>query len=307
MNLIPGHVRGVLSLSLYFINTIFWSIPIFAGALFKLVIPVAPWRRFIDTFLNRLANNWVYINNLNQNILCNIKWDVRGTEKLKKKDWYLIVANHQSWVDILVLQNIFYGKIPFLKFFLKKELFWIPVLGQAWWALDFPFMKRYSKSHIKKKPHLKGKDMEITRKACEKFKTIPVSIMNFVEGTRFTQKKHSQQRSPYEHLLKTRAGGIAFTLGVMGQHLHRVLDVTIVYTEGAKSFWAFLCGRVRNIKVRVRSLPITEKLLGDYANDRNFRVEFHAWLNILWTEKDKCIEKILTQKEINDVGKVGRS
>jgi len=160
-------------------------------------------------------------------------------------------------------------------------------------------MKRYSKSQIRKKPHLKGKDMEITRKACGKFKTIPVSIMNFVEGTRFTRKKHDQQRSPYENLLKTRAGGLALALGAKGKHLHRVLDVTIVYPEGAKSYWAFLCGEVRNIKVRVRSLPITEKLLGDYSNDRNFLVEFHAWLNALWTEKDKCIEELLTQRERN--------
>jgi len=299
MNSIPEPVRGVLSFSFYFINTIFWSIPVFTAALLKLLIPVAPWRRFLDTFLNRLANNWVGINNFNQKLFCSINWDVRGTEKLKKKGWYLIVANHQSWVDILVLQNIFYGKIPFLKFFLKKELFWIPVLGQAWWALDFPFMKRYSKSQIRKKPHLKGKDMEITRKACEKFKTIPVSIMNFVEGTRFTRKKHDQQRSSYENLLKTRAGGLAFALGAMGKHLHRILDVTIVYPEGAKSYWSFLCGDVRNIRVRVRSLPITEKLLGDYTNDRKFRVEFHAWLNVLWTEKDKCIEKLLTRNEMN--------
>jgi len=297
MNLIPGPMRGVLSFSLYFINTIFWSIPLFTAAVLKLLIPVAPWRRLLDRFLNRLAANWVRINNFNQKVLGGISWDVQGTENLKKEDWYLIVANHQSWVDILVLQNIFYGKIPFLKFFLKKELFWIPVLGQAWWALDFPFMKRYTKSHLKKKPHLKGKDMEIMRKACEKFKTIPVSIMNFVEGTRFTKKKHGYQRSPYENLLKTRAGGIAFVLGAMGEHLHRVLDVTIVYPEGSKSFWAFLCGNIRNITVRVRSFPITEKLLGDYTNDRNFRVEFHTWLNALWSEKDTHIEKLLTQKD----------
>ena len=98
---------------------------------------------------------------------------------------------------------------------------------------------------------------------------------------------------------RTRAGGLAFALGAMGKHLHRILDVTIVYPEGAKSYWSFLCGDVRNIRVRVRSLPITEKLLGDYTNDRKFRVEFHAWLNVLWMEKDKCIEKLLTRNEMN--------
>jgi 1-acyl-sn-glycerol-3-phosphate acyltransferase len=242
--------------------------------------------------LNAIAENWIWVNNLNQKLVGNTRWDIQGMEALERYDWYLVLANHQSWVDILVLQRIFHRKIPFLKFFIKKELLWFPILGQAWWAMDFPFVKRYTQSDLKKKPHLKGKDLEITRKACKKFKKIPVSIMNFVEGTRFTNEKHRKQQSPYSHLLKPKAGGIAFVLGSMGKQIHRVLDVTIVYPDGVSSFWALLCGKIREVKVKVRSLPVSPRLLGDYANDGNHRAGLQHWLNNIWAEKNRYIEEM---------------
>ena len=286
-------VRGGLSLLLYLINTVFWCIPLFVLAAAKALIPIESWRRKCSRMLNAIAENWIWVNNQNQNLVGNTLWEVQGVEALERSDWYLVLANHQSWVDILVLQRIFHKKIPFLKFFIKKELIWFPILGQAWWAMDFPFVKRYSKSYIQKKPHLKGKDLEITRKACQKFKKIPISIMNFVEGTRFTSEKHRQQQSPYDHLLKPKAGGIAYVLDSMAEQIHRVLDVTIVYPDGKTSFWALVCGKIQRIKVRVRSLPVGPELLGDYANDGQFRSGLQNWLNNLWEEKNQCMEEML--------------
>jgi 1-acyl-sn-glycerol-3-phosphate acyltransferase len=160
--------------------------------------------------------------------------------------------------------------------------------------MDFPFVKRYSKNYLLKKPHFKGKDLEITRKACQKFKKIPISIMNFVEGTRYTDEKHRRQQSPYSHLLRPKAGGIAFVLGSMGEQIDRILDVTIVYPEGVSSFWAFLCGKIQKIKVRVRSMPVNPELLGDYVNDRQFRLGLQNWLNNKWAEKDRNIDEMMS-------------
>ena len=290
-----GAVRGSLSLILYILNTVFWCIPLYVLAAAKAAVPLKSWRRVCSRILNAIAENWIWVNNQNQRLLAgNTRWDVQGIETLERSQWYLVLANHQSWVDILVLQRIFHRKIPFLKFFIKKELLWFPFLGQAWWALDFPFVKRYPKSYLQKKPHLKGKDLEITRKACKKFKKMPVSIMNFVEGTRFTNDKQRRQQSPYPHLLKPKAGGIAFVLGSMGEQIHRVLDVTIVYPDGVTSFWALLCGKIREIKVHVRSLPVSPEILGDYANDGRFRVRLQRWLNNIWAEKNRYIEEIMT-------------
>jgi 1-acyl-sn-glycerol-3-phosphate acyltransferase len=293
-NVLADAVRGSLSLILYILNTVFWCIPLFVLVAAKAAVPLDSWMRRCSRMLNAIAENWIWVNNQNQKLVGNTLWDVQGLESLERAEWYLIMANHQSWVDIVVLQRIFHRKIPFLMFFIKKELIWLPILGQAWWAMDFPFVKRYTKSYLRKKPHLKGKDLEITRKACQKFKKIPVSIMNFVEGTRFTNEKHRRQQSPYAHLLRPKAGGIAFVLGSMENQIHRVLDVTIVYPDGVSSFWALLCGKIRKIKVRVRSLPVSSELLGDYANDGQFRSGLQRWLNNIWEEKNRDIEEMMT-------------
>ena len=286
-------VRGSLSLILYILNTVFWCIPLFVLAAAKAAVPLESWMQRCSRMLNAIAENWIWVNNQNQKLVGNTRWDVQGLEALERSEWYLVLANHQSWVDILVLQRIFHRKTPFLKFFIKKELLWLPILGQAWWAMDFPFVKRYTKSYLQKKPHLKGKDFEITRKACQKFKKIPVSIMNFVEGTRFTNEKHLGQQSPYAHLLRPKAGGIAFVLDSMGKQIHQVLDVTIVYPDGVSSFWALLCGKIRKIKVKVRSLPLGPELFGDYANDGQFREGLQRWLNNIWTEKNRYIDEMM--------------
>ncbi|MGA6926643.1 MAG: acyltransferase [Desulfosarcina sp.] len=286
-------MRGVLSILFYALNTMACCIPIFIVALIKLLLPFKPIQIGCRRILTAIANTWIAINKLNQRLFNGIRWDVEGIENLDPKGWYMVVANHQSWVDILVLQSVFYHKIPFLKFFLKKELFWFPFLGQAWWALDFPFMKRYSRQFLKKNPHLIGKDLEITKRACDKFRNLPVSVMNFVEGTRFTREKHARQRSPYNHLLRTKAGGMAFVLAVMGDKLQQIVDVTIAYPQGVATFWDFVCGRVKEIKVRVKTLPINSEMMGDYLQDPEFKRDFQNWLNRLWHEKDQDLARML--------------
>jgi 1-acyl-sn-glycerol-3-phosphate acyltransferase len=207
----------------------------------------------------------------------------------------MVIANHQSWVDILILQRVFNRKIPFLKFFLKQELIFVPVLGLAWWALDFPFMRRYSTSQLRKNPKLKGKDIEITRKACEKFKTKPVSIMNFVEGTRFTAAKHDKQGSPFQHLLKPKAGGMAFALSAMGEHINKLVNVTIYYPDTVPTYWHYICGGLSEVRVDIKITDIPQRMRGDYLKDREFKIEFQEQLNQLWLDKDLQLQNFASQ------------
>lgn len=300
MALLFGNLMGLLSVILYFINTVFWVIPIVLLSFLKL-IPIKIWRTGLSYLLDGCATSWITVNNINQNIFSRTKIEVIGTQTLTRDDWYLVIANHQSWVDILILQRVFNRKIPFLKFFLKQELIWVPFLGIAWWALDFPFMRRYTKSFLAKNPHLKGKDLETTQKACEKFQTKPVSIMNFVEGTRFTPEKHQRQSPSFQRLLKPKAGGMAFVLSAMGSQLHKLLDVTIYYPQGIPTYWDFVCGKVTSIKVHVSVTPISDLLQSeaftqDYFDNPAQRVIFQRWLNSVWTEKDRKIEKLSTEQ-----------
>jgi len=290
LNFLPSWLIHSLSLIIYTINTVFWLIPIIVFSFCKAIIPLSFSQKMFSYLLDQMASNWVGVNTLIQKLFNRTQINVTGAEQLTMKEWYLVVCNHQSWVDIVVVQRILHGKIPFLKFFLKKELIYVPLLGLAWWALDFPFMKRYSQSFIKKNPHLKGKDVETTRRACAKFKHKPVSIMNFIEGTRFTEEKHSKQNSPFQHLLKPKAGGIGFVLEAMGGNLHKIVNVTIHYPEGIPTFSDFLAGRIKQINVNVDVSEIGEELVGNYMSDRPFKIQFQKWVNQLWLDKD---EKLL--------------
>lgn len=292
---------GVLSIVGYFFNTVFWVIPILFLSFLKL-LPIKQWQTAISYLLDGCATAWIGVNKYNQRLVANTHFKVTGDKDLSNKDWYLLISNHQSWVDILVLQRVFNRKIPFLKFFLKKELIWVPFLGLAWWALDFPFMRRYSKAFIAKHPELRGKDLEATRKACEKFRFKPVSIMNFVEGTRWTKEKSQNQQSPFDNLLLPKAGGMAFVLSTMGDKLHKLLDVTIHYPEGIPSFWDFVCGKVNKINVQIRILAIEDLLKSEsfamnYFDNPEQRERFQLWLTKLWHQKDQDLKKLTMSLE----------
>ncbi len=270
----------------------FWLLPILVFSFCKAIIPLRLSQKVFSYLLDLMASNWVATNSLIQKIFTKTDIVVTGLEGLKIDDWYLVLANHQSWVDIVVLQRALHGNIPFLKFFLKKELIYVPLLGLAWWALDFPFMKRYSQAFLKKNPHLRGKDLETTKKACAKFKYKPVSVMNFIEGTRFTDKKHDKQGSPYKNLLKPKSGGISFVLDAMGEHLTKIVDVTIYYPDGIPNFGDFVCGEVDRVHLEVHTLDIESELGHINFSDRNDRIVFQKWLTEFWHDKDARIEKM---------------
>ncbi|PZQ16561.1 MAG: acyltransferase [Rhodanobacter denitrificans] len=278
------------------IHTFAHASVLFALALLKVALPVAPWRRGLSRALVAVAESWIAVNSALMATLGGTRIEVDGLDGLRRDEWYLVLCNHQSWVDIPVLQSVFNRRIPFMRFFLKRELIWVPVLGLAWWALDFPFMRRYSRAELERRPELRGKDIEATRQACERYRDLPVSVMNFVEGTRFTPAKHAGSGSPYRHLLPPRAGGVAFVLETMGDLMQAVLDVTVVYPQGRPSVTDLLSGRVRRVRVVVRRLAVPiDRLDGGYERDPQARARFQAWINELWRDKDATIEALLAE------------
>jgi len=293
-SILSASLRGLTATSLLAVNTLFWVPILLLFALLKLLVPGKSMRLWVDPVLLRIAETWIAGNSRWMRLTQNTVWDVQGLEGLNPRSWYLVNANHQSWVDILVLQHLLNRRIPLLKFFLKQPLIWVPVMGLAWWALDFPFMRRHSEAYLKKHPEMRGRDQETTRRACAKFALVPTSVMNFLEGTRFTAAKQARQQSPYRHLLKPKTGGVAVALNAMGEKFEAVLDVTIVYPDGIPDFWQFLSGRVRRVVVRVQTLPIPSQLLGaDYAGDAATRQAYQQWVHELWLAKDARISALL--------------
>jgi 1-acyl-sn-glycerol-3-phosphate acyltransferase len=290
-------LRGVLVFAGLTVNTLFWFVPLFVLAVVKLLLPIAGVRAVLTRLLMAIGEGWVSVNGVLLSTAGSIDWQVSGADDLRRDEWYLVIANHQTWVDILVLQVLLNRRIPFLKFFIKQQLIWFPVLGIAWWAMDMPFMKRYSAAYLNRNPHMKGKDFETTRRACEKFRHTPTSVINFLEGTRFSIEKRDRHNAPYKHLLRPRAGGFAIAMTSMGDMFSAILDVTLVYPDGPAKFWDLCCGRHVEVDVNIRRRPVEMWLTdGDYESDREWRRRVQAWLGIIWHEKDELIQQMLEDR-----------
>ncbi len=294
LSFLPPIARGVVAFLMLTANTLFWCLLLFALALVKLALPFAPVRAAIDPLLNGVATRWIAGNSGWMRLTQRTVWDVAGLEGFAWRGWYMVCANHQAWVDIFVLQHLLNRRIPLLKFFLKRELIYVPIMGLAWWALDFPFMRRHSEQYLRKHPEKRMEDLETTRRACAKFALVPTSVMNFVEGTRFTAAKHAAQRSPYRHLLKPKAGALALSLAALGDRFDSMIDVTIVYPGGVPTFWEFLRGDVARIVVRVERHPIPAGFAsGDFMGDSKLRKRVQAWLHEIWERKDHRVDELL--------------
>ncbi|MDH1549615.1 MULTISPECIES: acyltransferase [Pseudomonas] len=286
-------LTGILTTTLLLLNTLVLICPLLVFALLKLVLP-GRGRDYASWAVMWVAETWSEIDKAIFALCIPTQWDIRGVENLRKDTSYLAVSNHQSWVDIPALIESLNRRTPFFKFFLKKELIWVPLLGLAWWGLDYPFMKRYSKAFLAKHPELKGKDLEITKAACELFKRQPVTVVNYLEGTRFSDAKRQAQQSPYRYLLKPKAGGVAFVLAALGDQLDALLDVTIVYPGNkAPGFWDLLNGSISRVIIDIQVRELDPGLwAGDYENDPEFRQTVQAWVNQLWWDKDQRIEQL---------------
>jgi 1-acyl-sn-glycerol-3-phosphate acyltransferase len=309
-NKVGQFARGASILLLMVISTIVLTSTVIVLAIGKFLAPPGTALNFVRRVLTGIAELWASINNVLLSLSRKTRWDVEIPPALDRKGCYLVNSNHQSWVDILVLQRCFNRRLPFLRFFLKSQLIRVPFLGLTWWALDFPFMKRASKAQLASRPGLKGQDLENARKACEKFTDMPVAMMNFPEGTRFSVAKHDAGNSPYKNLLLPRIGGVGQVLFALSDPLDALIDVTIVYprdgpSETAPTFWQLLSGQLPEIVVRAEQREIPAHLLGrNFRKDREFRRDLESWISGLWLEKDQLISSILKShqdsKETND-------
>ncbi len=286
-------LMGVLSMMLLVIYTLIIGVFLFFFIFWKVVLPDGARRKFANPAIMFICTTWlVAILWWLRNVL-RIEYDIENSAELSKEQWYMVVSNHQSWVDIFALFQATQGQIPLLKFFIKKELARVPIVGQAWWAMDYPFMQRHSRAYLQKHPEKADDDLKATQKACEKFSHIPTSVVNFLEGTRFTISKHDRQKAPYQHLLRPKAGGIAFAIQALGERFSAMLDTTIVYDGKPPTFWDLACGRVGKVTLKVRQIEIPKRFINmDYMHNREDKKDFQAWLHELWLEKDAMISQI---------------
>jgi len=267
-------------------NLIVWGGLIIIFGLARLLLPIPKINGLLLSIMHRFYLSFGIVSVALIKIFNRIEIRIDIDEPLSKQKWYLITANHISYLDIILLIDFCAPRIPPPKFFLKKELIWLPFVGLAAWALDMPLMRRYTQAYLNKHPHLRGKDIATTRASCQKYVNQPTTVINFVEGTRFTPNKHLLRKSKYSHLLQPKAGGIAFTLSSMGELFSNILDITLAYPNSTHPMMDMLCGRMTTIIIDVRTLEVSNSLIGDYFNNETFQLKFQLWLNDLWQSKN---------------------
>lgn len=287
---------GALNLTL-FITVLAVSFALFLPfAVLKLLLPVPALQRFMTRMMTRVSHGpWRLGNAVVFLMTLGHHRDIQIDGTLSMDESWLLVSNHRSWVDIPLLVDVVGREIPFPRFFLKRQLLWVPIIGFAGWALDMPFMKRHTRAEIAANPALAREDLETTRRACEKFRSQPVTVVNFLEGTRFTPAKHDTRSSPFQHLLRPKSGGLAFAVDAMGEQFAGVIDVTLAYRPSRRGpLWSFLCGDQRGMQVHVAVRPLPAEFLhGHYQDDPQYRARFQTWVNDLWRDKEARIERYL--------------
>jgi 1-acyl-sn-glycerol-3-phosphate acyltransferase len=293
--------RGLTVGSVITGSTFFHGPPVLALGLTKLVKK----SKKVDETNIQITNSWLSVNNwLIDHVLPDTKWDISIDENLNlsMQGRYLMTCNHQSWVDTTVNQYFGLTRMPLTRFFTKWELIFIPFVGQAFKILGFPMMKRHSKEQIAKNPELKHRDMNEARKACEQLLSQPFTLLNYLEGTRFSPEKHAQQQSPFKNLLKPKAGGLALALNILGDQIDALVDMTIVYPDGAPGYGEFWLGEVPRIAVNLRKIEIPAWVHGgNYEDDHEFRERFQQWVDELWTEKDQLITDLKAKYQTHNV------
>lgn len=283
------NLRGITAFSLLAVNSVVMCSILFVIALLRL-LPTQRWLASVRHAMHATVDVWVANNRGILRQLGCTRFQITSSSSTQRNRWYLVLSNHQCWADILVLQCGLLDALPVLKFFMKRVLIWVPFIGLACKALDFPFLYRHSRAALERNPELRHQDLEATRRACAHFRDTPTAVLNFTEGTRFSAAKRTEQASPYQYLLRPKAGGFAFVLGALGDQIDQVLDVTIVYAGGAPTFWQFLCGRCAHVDVHVEAMPVpAELLIGDYIADERYRAAIGSWLADCWSRKDAFI------------------
>lgn len=283
-------LRGTIAVIWLAVNTLICVIPIFFCSLIKGLFRTDRVQRKCTQIAVSIATSWIASNTYMLRATQKLDWEYVIDGELSKDDWYLTISNHQCYADILICQGLLYKKAPMLKFFLKHALIYFPVIGFCWWALDFPFMKRYSTAYLRNHPEARKQNADTTRQACAKFRTVPTSIFNFVEGTRATPEKLAD--SQFEHLLAPRAGGIGFTIDELGDRVTKVLDITIRYPDGAMNFWEFLSGANSRAQVHILVREIPQSVLTARGNEQRFKAAVRDWLNSLWIDKDQRLQRM---------------
>ena len=252
------------------LNLGFWMFPLIGIAVIRSLIGgFEPFYNACTRLIELCYKTAAAINSAWMVHVVGINFNVDGT--LPDQPTQVIVANHQTWFDIPILQHVVTGQGPVLKFLIKRQLVWLPIVGWICYALNFPRMNRGSDGRAHRQ------DLDAIKKASSTMHKERGALLIFAEGTRFTEEKHRNQNSPYKKLLIPRPGGLKVALSTMPPDTP-VVDITINYKGGETNFWKCLHGANRDIDIYIEKHNAAEI------------IDARSWLRDRWEQKDKSLQ-----------------
>lgn len=204
-------------------------------------------------------------------------------DDVPQKESVIVIANHQEMPDITWLMNLARQKerLGDMKWFIKDEFRWVPGIGPGLKFLDCLFVKR---DWAEDADTINGVFKRIIDDK------IPIWLMLFPEGTRFTPEKLKRADAYAEkaglkktsHVLQARTSGFVASVQALRQHIDAVYDITIAYEEGVPTLWQYVKGTNRRAHLNVRRIPISEM--------PESKDELTTWLHESFQRKDSLLE-----------------
>jgi 1-acyl-sn-glycerol-3-phosphate acyltransferase len=289
---IPRHLRAATCFAGITLNLVFWAL------LLALLLPAKAVRRTRPWF-NRLADRIyhaaVRIDSALLRRVSGVLW--RFDElTLDPTRPHIVLANHRSWADILIVQAVVATRGPIVKFLAKRQLLFTPIFGLIILAFDFPILRRRTRRGDDPAKR-RDDDRRRVSEAAAVLLDSPAAILSFAEGTRFSEAKLKASHGPYDHVLPPRAGGLVAMIEALGGGGGgRIVDLTIAYSRTV-SFWEFLGGESGPVSVLWETVEIAEVEPG----------RAQAWLNARWRRKDAALRNLLFTNADSDLAKLSET
>ena len=176
---------------------------------------------------------------------------------------------------------------------MKHSLIYIPFAGLACYALGMPFLRRYPKDKLLKNPKLRNKDIQTTKAACKRLVQFPATLINFVEGSRYTPQKAKLSKSPYSNLLPPKAASLGVALSEIGNEVEYIFNTTFYYPDShGKPFIDMMFGRIKYVYANIEILSKDQMPKGNYLEDKQFKHDFTMYIRDLWEQKDHLLDKL---------------
>ncbi len=266
-----NHVISVLSALWVALNLVTGLIILLIILLVAWVVPSKTVTAISQRLTAKLYRCAVRVNSFWMKKVVGIEVEVKG--ELNAHPNPVVICNHQTWFDIPLVQEVITANGPMIKFLVKRELTWVPIIGWICLALDFPRLQR---NGTKNKNGRSSDDLRLIQKASQNHSDVSGALLLFPEGTRFTNDKQTQQGSPYQHLLKPRSGGIK----MIKRHVSAdtpIVDITINYHQENVNIWRCLHGDPKKVTITIEHHLFSE------VDDVN------QWLNDQWFAKDALL------------------